>query len=138
MAHTLWTPPQEYLQHGWWDADGRLRPHLNGQYSLGMAYRLRDEGTGPDVVQGILTRRIHAIVEQYGPPHVRLNDPISPDALHALMTIPEVQHSPALRDLFEAARAHLHTWRDVRALVQHLERIMSQLAWLTFWPTETA
>ena len=136
MTHVPRTSPREYLQDGWWDAQGRLQPHLNGQYSLGMAYRLRDEGTGPDVVQVILMRRIHAMIEQYGPPRVRINDPVHPDALSAMMAIPEVQHSPALRDLFEAACAHLHTWRDMQAFVRHLERIMAQLAWLTLWPTE--
>jgi hypothetical protein len=125
--------PQDYLQEGFFTPDGSLREGINGYYSLAMAYRLREEGMGPDEVKALVDEwaRVTAVVLPDS--DEAAHQPLSPEAMAAFQRLrqrPEVTRSVTLTALLEAAAPWLRNGRDWAALALHLQRIMAQLALL--------
>jgi hypothetical protein len=135
LKEMLKTEPRNYLKQGFFAPDGQLRPGLNGEYSLAMAYRCREEGLSPDTLKAI-TDAIGAAV----PASARVSEgdpPVEPVVLNALAQVHrrnEVERSPALSGLLSSADPWIKTWRGLSALVVHLQRITAQLALLKAAP----
>jgi hypothetical protein len=139
LSEMLATKPSEYLVNGFYDQSGEYRDDLNGFYSLGMAYRLREEGLNPEnvdrVVNGleaIADQHIDAVDENPEQPV----DAKSQDQLKKLRNGQEVAGSAALSELLDAAQSHISNWKDFAGLVVHLDRIIAQLALLTSLPKD--
>jgi hypothetical protein len=120
--------------NGFYDKAGEYRDELNGIHSLGMAYRLRQEGLNPENVdhvvnslEGIADPYIDAVEENP-------EQPVDAKSLEQLKQLKT--DSVALNELLAAAQPRISSWKDFAGLMLHLERITAQLALLTSLPKE--
>ncbi len=137
LIEILSTKPREYLNKGFFNADGKFYEGINGEYSLRMAYRCQDEGATPDQIlevvnqlESILTSLDKSIDKN--PDHQL--DAKALSVLEQVVQSPEVKRSAALTELFETAKPSITNWKEYAAMIVHLRRIMRQLAHLTYLP----
>jgi hypothetical protein len=127
-AELLAIQPAEYLKNGFYDQDGELIEGLNGEYSLAMAYRLREEQADIDQLKNIVDRlteiaskRDSAVNDN---PHLPL-DAANAAAFKAVRTKTAL---PTVIAIFDAADPWVKDWKSYASLTLHLQRILSQLA----------
>jgi len=127
-SEMLSVKPQDYLSNGFLQPDGQVREGINGEFSLAMAYRSREEGITPENLRQ-LNDKLYEIAGSEGQ-----DDPDKKLSSAALEAIPklskstEVSKSNTLSELFEAARPWLKDWKTLAAFIVHIERIQAQLA----------
>jgi hypothetical protein len=137
LSEMLAIKPQEYLKNGFFDADGNFYEGINGDFSLSMAYRCRDEGTGPDQIEKVVGQ-LESILKSVDKsidrdPDQQLDAKALAVQEQAAQSL-EVKQSVALKEIFSASKPWIHSWKTYAALAVHLRRIMSQLALLTNLP----
>jgi len=133
MEKNQFSRPAEYLRDGFLDADGNPIAGINGEYSLGIAYRLLDSGvTAADVAN---IRKALADCFETG---YRAEDETPAAALPARDTtqLREAARGlgskgAALDELFETAVTVVNDWRGFAMLIRHLERIQQQMSLLS-------
>ena len=64
-SEMLSVKPQDYLSNGFLQPDGQVREGINGEFSLAMAYRLREEGITPENLRQ-LTDKLYEIAGSEG------------------------------------------------------------------------
>ena len=128
--------PADYLKDGFFNEKGEIREGINGEYSLAMAYRLREENVDPDhlkklvdELQEIALRPDSAIDEN---PELSLD----PEAVEQVETLAKKWDSPTLQAIFKAARPWLKDWKTLSAFALHLQRILSQYVLIRTLPQE--
>ena len=126
--------PQDYLHDGFYAPDGRIRAGINGQFSLAMAYQLRQDGVHPKVLRELL-ESLDEIPRAMGriSPGRELGAGVQ-EKLNTLWRSGLATRSPALASLLAAARPLMTDWKNFAALTEHLKRIASQLALLMTLP----
>ena len=137
LSEMLSTKPSDYLKNGFFDADGEFYEGINGEHSLGMAYRLREEGIGPDRLEKIVNQLESIMDSQDESIDENPEQPLDVKSVglqERLAQNPDVAGSSALKEIFAAAGPSIRTWKGLAALAVHLRRIMSQLALLTNLP----
>ncbi len=129
-SEMLSVKPQEYLSHGFLEPNGEVREGINGEYSLAMAYRLKEEGTTPENL-GQVTEKLYDIAgdEAQDDPNKKLSSK-AVDAIKQVSQSAEVSKSNTMTELFEAARSWVTDWKNLAAFIVHLERIQAQTALL--------
>jgi hypothetical protein len=136
-SEMLATKPTDYLNKGFFNADGKFYEGINGEFSLHMAYRCRDEGTSPDQILKVVSQLESILKSLDRSIDENPNQPLDAKALSVqeqVIQSPEVTRSVALKELFEAAKPWITNWKTYAALNVHLRRIMGQLALLTYLP----
>ena len=126
--------PQEYLSNGFLQPDGEVREGINGEYSLAMAYRLKEEGATPENV-GQVIEKLYKIAgsEAQDDSNKKLSSTAG-DAIKQLSKSSEVSKSNTLSELFQAAGSWLNDFKNLAAFIVHLERIQAQTALLSALP----
>jgi hypothetical protein len=125
------TNPRDYLKDGPLDAQGNVRERLNGELSLGVAYRLREEGVSPEQLK-TLVDRLFQIEQSHKPDQALPSGRVSPQAASELTAAWADAPGGVLEELGEAALPWLTSdWRTFAATAQHVLRILKQLALLT-------
>jgi len=139
LSEMLATKPKDYLKNGFFDADDEFYEGINGEHSLGMAYRLREEKLTAaqlesivDKLEAILNLQDSSIDEH---PEIEI-DGASKKGAQQIAASSEVTSAAALTELFAAAEPWTHNWKGFAAFTVHLRRILSQLALLTNLPPE--
>jgi hypothetical protein len=112
--------PRDYLKNGFLTKQGAVREGINGYFSLAMAYRLREEGVKPEMVQNVL-EEIILIAGLKNPAQAILEIQKSKDLIR----------SEPLRSLILAAAPWIGQSMQWDAFLDHLRRIMAQLALIT-------
>jgi hypothetical protein len=138
LSKMIETKAQQYLKKGFFDSNGKLYQGINGEYSLGMAYRCRNEGTSPVQILKVVSQLESVFDSMNDSFKKNPNQRLDQEALNLWDQVnqsPEVKASKALSELFETSRSCVTTWKTYAALTIHLRRIMSQLALLTSLPT---
>src|SRR5262245_34379930 len=128
------TKAQDYLSKGFFDRNGKFYEGLNGEYSLRMAYRCQNDGTGPDQLLNIVSQLESILDSVDGSIERNPNQRLDTEALNVWDLVrqsPEVKRSSALSEIFDTSKPWITTWKTYAALTIHLRRIMSQLALLT-------
>lgn len=133
-SEMLSVKPQEYLSNGFLQPDGEVREGINGEYSLAMAYRLKEEGTTPENV-GQVIEKLYQVAgsEAADDPNKKLSA-TSADAIKQLSRSSEVSKSNTMTELFEAAGSWVNDFKNLAAFIVHLERIQAQTALLSALP----
>jgi hypothetical protein len=133
-SEMLSVKPQEYLSNGFLQPDGEVREGINGEYSLAMAYRLKEEGTTPENV-GQVIEKLYQVAgnEAADDPNKKLSS-TSADAIKQLSRSSEVSKSNTMTELFEAAGSWVNDFKNLAAFIVHLERIQAQTALLSTLP----
>jgi hypothetical protein len=137
LSEMLSTKPQDYLNKGFFNADGKFYEGINGEFSLRMAYRCRDEGTRPDQILKVVSQLENVLKSLDKAIDENPDHPLDAKALSVqeqVVQSQEVIRSPALKELFDAAKPWITNWKAYAALDVHLRRIMGQLALLTYLP----
>jgi hypothetical protein len=131
----LTVQPSEYLKNGFYD-NGEILEGLNGYYSLGMAYRLREEKADVDQLQNV-TDQLQSIIDRKdGSIDENPNLPLDSQSLQALDEVVKKSPSPIISEIFVAARPWIKDWRTLAALVIHLHRIVGQYSLISTLPKE--
>ena len=123
--------PQEYLSEGFLNPDGQVKEGINGEYSLAMAYRLKEEGGTADELMK-LTERLYDLAGDEG--ELEPDSKLSQKAIAAFQALPrspEVSKSKALSELFEASNSFITDWKNLAAFIVHIERIQAQVSLVT-------
>jgi hypothetical protein len=133
-SEMLSVKPQEYLSNGFLQSDGQVREGINGEYSLAMAYRLKEEGITSDNI-GQVIEKLYQIAgsEAQDDPNKKLSS-TALDAIKQLSKSSEVSKSNAINELFGAAGSLVNDWKNLAAFIVHLERIQAQIALLSELP----
>lgn len=133
-SEMLSVKPQEYLSNGFLQPDGQVREGINGEYSLAMAYRLKEEGITPENI-GQVIEKLYQIAgsEAQDDPNKKLSS-TALDAIKQLSKSSEVSKSNAMNELFEVAGSLVNDWKNLAAFIVHLERIEAQTALLSELP----
>jgi hypothetical protein len=124
----------EYLSNGFLQPDGEVREGINGEYSLAMAYRLKEEGITPENI-GQVIEKLYQIAgsEAQDDPNKKLSS-TALDAIKQLSKSSEISKSNAMNELFGAAGSWVNDWKNLAAFIVHLERIEAQTALLSELP----
>jgi hypothetical protein len=131
--------PDDYMREGFFDDQGELREGLSGMYSLAMAYRCRDEKMTPDALHGIVGQLQSVAEGADSSVDDNPDQPLNGKAVASLERIwqrPDVAGSATLAEIVRAARPQLNRWKDLAALVLHLDRMVAQLAMIENLPRE--
>jgi hypothetical protein len=122
--------PQDYLSKGFLTSDGQVREGINGEYSLAMAYRLKEEGLTPDQTSKVIEKLYEiAAKESQQDPDSKLSASTI-EAFQKFVKSPEVSKSKTITEVFEASKPWIVDWKNLSAIIVHLERMQSQLALL--------
>ncbi len=121
--------PSEYLAGGLVDDEGKLLEGINGEHSLAMAYRLRDDGYKPAEFE-TFRKRLAASVEAFLPAAGEGGSPFDKKARAALLEAAAGfrDECSIMNELILAAEGHIVDWRSFARFMEHLERINAQLA----------
>ena len=122
----------EYLAHGFFDAALKVHPHINGQYSMAMARRCHSEGLSPEKMSVVVDSLLLMLEDQMddAPKTADKRATDSLDKIKRLAMGKDIQNSPVLSELFASGINVIKQQRDLQAFVQHLQRIVAQLALL--------
>jgi hypothetical protein len=133
-SEMLSVKPQEYLSSGFLQADGEVREGINGEYSLAMAYRLKEEGTTAENLAQV-TEKLYDIAgdEAQDDPNKKLSSK-AVDGIKRISQSAEVSKSNTMSELFAAAGSWVTDWKNLAAFIVHLERIQAQTALLSELP----
>ncbi len=129
------TRPADYLREGLLSADGQIREGINGQYSLGMAHRLKQAGVHPDTVKALLDS-LKSAAEKLIRKDAE-NAPLPDNAQQSVQAAWSATGPTGTGVLGELRTAVLPWVKDTRSLAAtllHLERILRQLALLNAAP----
>lgn len=131
LQNLLAVTPKDYLRNGFFASDGQVREGINGQCSLAMAYRLREDGLVVEDLQRIVDK-LDGLTsgERRFAPNGPLGEAIVSE-LRDLWNSDVVGRSAALAELSEALRPLVTDWKNFAAAAVHIQRIMAQLALLT-------
>ncbi|RKH08778.1 hypothetical protein D7V97_18435 [Corallococcus sp. CA053C] len=133
------TRPSEYLREGLLSPEGKPREGLNGQHSLGMAHRLKLEGTSQTTVLELL-ESLRKASERLIPKDAD-NTPLKEASRKALDTAWSAT-GPAGTGVLGELRVAVLPWvkdtRTLAAMLLHVERIARQLGLVSTAPPPKA
>lgn len=121
------TRPAEYLREGFFDVRGQVRPRLNGECSLGMAYRLLDEKVGPDALKRLVDE-LRALGGRHPHQPSQALSTAEEAGLRKVLAAHRAGAAAPLGELLDAVEPLVKDWKSYDAAVEHLERIMTQMA----------
>lgn len=122
--------PEEYLRDGFFTADQQIQGGIYGFCSIAMAMRCRHEGADTETLRqlvDVLAQIGEGLAEQSGDDPDLLLDDATRDAIQSLEDLGDVEQSLAISELLIAAHPWIQQFRDLAALVVHLERILSHM-----------
>jgi len=138
MEKNQFSRPAEYLRDGFLDAEGKPIAGINGEYSLGIAYRLLDSGvTAADVanIRKALADSFEAGCKAAGDtPTATLPARDTAHIREAGRTLGS--KGAVLDELFETAVTAVNDWRGFAMLIKHLERIQQQMSLIAMFRKE--
>jgi hypothetical protein len=126
LSQMLATSPADYLKNGFHDEQGETFEGINGLYSLGMAYRLREENADPDQLKRLVDDLQAIVLKQDPGIYDNPRQQIDPAVSNVIQQLAKKNNSAVIRELFEAADPWITTWSGYAAFVLHLDRILSQ------------
>lgn len=124
---------EDYLSQGFFTANLQLRAGINGAHSLAMAKRCRSENISAEKLK-VTFQSLHLLLDEQLDASIddaeKLSDKVY-EKLRRFALGQDVQDSPLLSEFFALSPDIIKHQRDLRALLQHLERIMVQLSLLS-------
>lgn len=129
MNGKQFTRPADYFRDGFTDAAGELRAGINGEHSLGMAYRLLAAGMTADELAGVRKALSDSFESDFRAAGSDPAAPLQPGAAARVRGAARNLGGKAapLDELFDAASKVLPDWLALARLAQHLERIERQM-----------
>ncbi|MBN8229704.1 hypothetical protein JYK02_19520 [Corallococcus macrosporus] len=129
------TRPAEYLREGLLSPEGKPREGLNGLHSLGMAHRLKLEGTKPEAVAALLASLVKAS-GRFIPKEPRNAD--LPESARQEVAAAWSTTGPTGTGVLGELRAAILPWvkdtANLGAMLLHVERIHRQLLLVSVTP----
>ena len=126
LSEMLATRACDYLKNGFHDQLGETFEGINGLYSLGMAYRLREENADPDQLKRLVDDLQAIALKQDQSIYDNPKQQIDPAVSNTIQQLSKKNISLVIQELFEAADRWIKTWTGYAAFVLHLDRILSQ------------